>query len=165
MKYTEVAQKLAYDPESGVIRWINSPAGWIEGGAEAGSIHKASGYRHIGLGGKKYRAHRLAWLLHHRQWPTAEIDHINGDRLDNRMANLRLATYAQNQQNRSRDKRNKSGFTGVSWDRGTQKWRAKICIDRRQVHLGVFDTAEEAAAAYAAAKAELHTFQPVARTG
>jgi hypothetical protein len=77
--------------------------------------------------------------------------------------NLRLTTYSENQQNRKRDSRNKSGRTGVSWDKGTQKWRAKICLNRKQTHLGVFDTIEEAAAAYAAAKAQFHPFQPVAR--
>lgn len=163
LTYERADQIVRYDPETGVIAWIVPPASWIEPGSEAGTVHKASGYRHITIGQTKYRAHRIAWLLCHRDWPARQVDHINGDKLDNRIANLRLASCSQNQQNRATDKRNKSGFTGVSWDRGTQKWRAKICIDRRQVHLGVFDTPEQAAEAYAKAKAELHTFNPVAR--
>lgn len=163
LTFERAASLLSYSPETGQIIWIDSPAKWIPSETEAGSIHRATGYRHVAVGQTKYRAHRLAWLLHHGEWPKRHIDHINGDRLDNRLVNLRLATVAENMQNRALDKRSKSGLTGVSWDKGTQKWRAKICIDRKQIHLGVFDSPELAAAAYAAAKLKHHAFQPIRR--
>lgn len=96
-------------------------------------------------------------------WPDGEIDHINGDRKDNRLENLRLATSSENKQNIGLKSNNRSGFTGVSWFAAAKKWRADITIAGKMRHLGRFDTPEAAAEAYAKAKAELHTFNPVAR--
>jgi hypothetical protein len=84
------------------------------------------------------------------------VDHINGDGLDNRRANLRQATHAGNMQNQRRPKNNTSGYKGVSWHRATGKWRAYIKRDGKQVHLGIFDTPEAAAHAYDDASRELH---------
>lgn len=154
---------LSYSPETGDINWISSNASWVKCGYLAGSKSSATGYIYIGINGKKYKAHRIAWAIHFGEWPKVFLDHVNGNRGDNRIVNLRLATGAENQQNRAVDKRNKSGCTGVSWDKGTKKWRAKICIGRKQMHIGVFDSKEEAYAAYLEAKSKLHQFNPVPR--
>ena len=87
---------------------------------------------------------------------SSHIDHVDRNGLNNRKANLRKATKAQNQWNTGQNARNTSGFKGVSWDRGTNKWRAQISAGRGRKYLGVFITAEEAHAAYQSAAAEMH---------
>lgn len=149
--------------DDGTLEWKISPTPWLKIGSDAGTLHASTGYVYVTLNGKKYKAHRVAWLLYHGQWPVGSVDHIDGDRTNNRKGNIREATCAQNQQNRGVDKRNVSGFTGVSWAASLGKWRARICIDYRYVSVGCYGTPEEAAAAYAKAKSELHTFQPIAR--
>lgn len=153
---------LEYDPISGRFVWKVRRSRSAPVGSVAGSPLK-TGYFAIVIGGKKYRAHRLAWFMTYGSWPENELDHINGVRTDNSLANLRPATRSENFQNKATSVRNSSGYQGVSWDVGTQKWRAKICLNRKQHHLGVFDSLEDAAKAYAAAKAELHNFQPTVR--
>jgi len=152
---------LSYDSETGVFCWLkplrNGTTGALAGG------FRADGYLVIGMHGKTYRAHRLAWLFVHGCWPVADIDHINGDRADNRMGNLRAASRAENQQNRTLDVKNTSGFHGVSRYAGGKKWRARIQVDGVEQHLGTFESPEDAEEAYLAAKAALHTFQPTPR--
>jgi hypothetical protein len=84
------------------------------------------------------------------------VDHINHNTLDNRKENLRLATLSENQYNRKRCKRNTSGYKGVSWSKLHNKWRARICITKERLHLGLFDTAEEAYKIYCAAAEKYH---------
>lgn len=115
------------------------------------------GYYRIRLFGREFKSHRLAWLLTYGVWPTAEIDHSNGIPGDNRLENLREATASENGQNRSRAMRNNStGFLGVSLH-GT-RYTAQIQVAGKQRKLGTFNTAEEAHAAYLAAKSALHPF-------
>ena len=159
-----VRELLSYDPDTGVFRWILPQATWIEVGDIAGSIHKHTGYRYIGIAGKKYKAHRLAWLYVHGVWPAKQLDHRYGIRDDNRIAELREATNAENAQNRPAPSRNTSGHIGVSWHKIDKKWRAYIHVNRTQIPLGNFDSIEIAVEARAKAKAELHTFQPFDRT-
>jgi hypothetical protein len=85
------------------------------------------------------------------RWPD-ELDHINGDKGDNRIVNLREVTRAENNKNKSRYKQNSSGFTGVGWHKVTKKWAAKIRVDGRDYHLGVFASIEAAKEARAAAE-------------
>ncbi|WP_081275724.1 HNH endonuclease [Stenotrophomonas maltophilia] len=160
----QVKRALDYDPGTGVFTWLLAPAPWIGIGDVAGSLHKRTGYRYITVARKKYKAHRLAWFISTGCMPPVAIDHINGNRDDNRLSNLRLATYAQNQQNRGIDRRNTSGFPGVSWDAKLGKWRAKICVNRKQIHIGSFATPEEAGEAYRLAKQKHHTYNPMQRT-
>lgn len=153
---------LSYDPETGVFRRListssNAMAGDIAGGMNAG------GYVRIGIDGISHRAHRLAWLYMHGEWPDAQVDHRNRVRSDTRFDNLRKATNAQNQQNRGMARTNTSGRIGVHWSVRVGKWRARIRLSGCRRELGFFDDIADAAAAYAEAKAKMHSFQPTLR--
>ena len=145
---------LHYDPETGEFTWlifsISRAAGRI-----AGSIMKI-GYREISIDGTQYYAHRLAVLYMTGRWPTDQVDHRNGDSLDNRWCNLRNASCAQNQHNQKRQRINTSGFKGVSFDKRYNRWRSQIRANGKRYWLGSFKTAEAAHAAYSAKSNELH---------
>lgn len=165
----EVRQLIDYDPDTGILTWrpmtraeCGSEMAWRARhsvfGKAAGSI-MPNGYRSLLFRGRRYYAHRMAWLLMEGEWPCVDVDHINGVRDDNRWINLRAATRSQNHQNRIGNP-----ATGASWHERMGRWRAVITLGRRQKHVGYFDTQEEAAAAYRRAKAEHHAFQPKVRT-
>jgi hypothetical protein len=156
----QVRAVLNYDPLTGVFHWAVRRGQRMKAGDRAGARNN-EGYVGIEIDCRSYKAHRLAWLVTHGEWPASEIDHINGDRGDNRIANLRAGTKAQNQQNRKLNSDNKSGFMGVYNFQG--KWRASIGYRGKPRYLGTFATPEEAAEAYRMAKVELHKFNPVAR--
>ncbi|MCZ8113828.1 HNH endonuclease [Silanimonas sp.] len=152
---------LDFDPHSGRLTWRENRGG-IAAGSDAGTTH-IKGYRVISVNKRLYKAHRLAWLHHYGEWPSRDIDHVNGNNADNRIANLRLATSKENQQNRRRaNKNSQSGLLGASYDESRGLWQARIKVDGRQLYIGRFATAEEAHAAYLKAKAELHPFQTIA---
>ena len=159
---TELTQErlqelLSYDPETGIFTNLKS-RGRVKIGAVAGSKNP-NGYIYIAIDSKKYRAHRLAWLYVHGNFPANQIDHINEVKDDNRIVNLRLATNLENHQNQSSPRTNNtSGYLGVIWDKFSGKWRARIKVNGKQKHLGCFDTGEEASEAYVTAKRELHPF-------
>lgn len=152
---------LHYDPETGGFTRRVGGRG-LRRGAAAGSV-MADGYLSVRIDGRRYQAHRLAWLYMTGELPAAQIDHRDGDRANNKIANLREATAAENNQNCGRTKRNTSGFVGAHWHRGSRRWHAKISVAGRKLYLGSFDAAEEAHAAYLDAKFRLHSFQPVPR--
>lgn len=149
----QLKRELTYDPETGLFWWkkkgrgsrrqVTRPAGYIN---EIGCVC-------IGLSKRVYKAHRLAWLYVHGCWPT-EIDHINGNRSDNRIANLREVTHTQNMQNRPKLPTNTSGFKGVN--RNGSRWIARIMVNKKRVHLGRFDTLEEAYQVYLQAAQKFH---------
>lgn len=147
---------LSYDPETGLFTWRVKPGRSIPVGAVAGWVDPSVGYRRIGLLDTVYHAHRLAWLYVTGEWPEWEIDHINGDRGDNRIANLREATSSKNKMNMRRRKDNKTGFKGVTWWSQRGCFRAIIQANGKQKHLGCFKTAEEAHATYCEAASRLH---------
>lgn len=109
---------------------------------------KPGGYIMITIDGSAYRAHRLAWLYIHGEWPSMHLDHIDGDTSNNRISNLRLASVAENMANAKRPRTNTSGYKGVSWHRGAKKWTARMKANGTSHYLGLFATAEEAHAAY-----------------
>ena len=148
--------------EDGKLTWLQRPRThfnsdgvfnmWntTHAGREAGYTYKDKyGSRCIvGLNGVLMKRSRIVWALHTGAWPTADIDHEDRDSLNDRVKNLRLATDSQNLANARKRNDNKSGFKGVSWDKKAQRWRAAICVNQLQIHLGYFDTAEEGNAAY-----------------
>lgn len=149
-----LASMLSYDPESGHFTQVRT-AGRARAGQRKG--WDRNGYTMVAVDGREYRAHRLAWLFVHGRWPTKHLDHINGDTTDNRIENLREVDDAQNHQNIGGPRStNTSGFLGVHVIKG--RYRAAIQVDGRNRHLGMFDTPEEAHAAYVAAKNRLHPY-------
>jgi hypothetical protein len=107
-----------------------------------------SGYNKILIDGYPYLAHRLAWLYEYGELPKQDIDHINGNKADNRIKNLRLATGSQNIANSKIHKNNKAGFKGVYFDKHSKKYRSCIRKDGEVYHLGSFKTAIEASEEY-----------------
>ena len=150
-----VQQLLDYDPEAGTFFWKDNRGKKRCKDKPAGSPQK--GYISIHINGEDYRAHRLAWLISTGEDPAdKQVDHVNGSKNDNRLANLRLATNSQNACNRSASARNTSGFKGVSYSRKMRAWKADIRVDGVGLHLGLFPTPELAHMAYCKAAAELH---------
>lgn len=150
---------LHYDPLTGVFTRLVRTSSNANAGATVGV--PTNGYLYAGVDGKRYRCHRLAWLYQMGAWPENDIDHINGVRDDNRWENLRHVTRSENMQNQHRAKSNNiSGFLGVSKD--GDKWAAKIKTNEGQRFLGSFNDAEQASAAYLAAKRTLHVPSPIA---
>lgn len=150
---------LSYDPATGLFRWlwdvdkkpnINSR----DTKKVAGTI-KPNGRRYIKINGTGRLCSRLAWLYVYGDWPSGEIDHINGRPADDRIANLRSCTRSENQHNVGLTARNSSGRKGVHWAKRYHRWEAEISIAGRKIYLGRFDDLDEAGAAYAAA-ARLH---------
>lgn len=143
---------ISYDPATGDFSWLPGRRGRCWGGTIAGTTNDR-GYRIIYLDGRRYYAHRLAWLFTYGEWPNGEIDHINRDTGDNRSVNLRLASRSQNMANTTMYRNNKSGLKGAY----LTKWGWKSTIRRggKTISLGTFATAEEAHAAFCAAALEL----------
>jgi hypothetical protein len=145
-----------YDKENGEFRWritrLKAKAGKL-----AGNVHRPSGYRQIKIDGHVYHAHRLAWLYVHGEWPQHLVDHIDGNRDNNVLANLRAATDAENSRNGPARKRGRqSGYKGVRWFAPARKWRARIVVDYKDIHLGLFDDPYEAHLAYREASKRYH---------
>lgn len=142
---------LRYEPETGKLYWRMNAGRWgrIPAGTEAGNIKGPIGnrYRQVWIDGRRYYTHRLAWLIVTGVWPYSEVDHINGDGLNNRWDNLREVQHSGNLRNTKRQSNNTSGVTGVFWDSGCRKWRAQIQVGRTNIHLGRFDTVPAAAEA------------------
>lgn len=157
-----VRDLLSYDCTTGLFTWLKTLSNRAVAGTRAGA-NRGGGYRRISIDGVLVYEHHLAWLLCHGVWPSDTIDHIDGNPSNNAIENLRVGSHAENCQNFGLRKTNTSGHTGVSWHRPRSRWCAYIFKDCKKIHLGLFDTKADAAAAYARAKAELHTFQPVLR--
>lgn len=135
---------LHYDPGTGVFTWKTKPSRNRLSGDIAGSIG-VGGYRLIRINRVAYRAHNLAWMYETGALPENILDHINGDPGNNRFCNLRPATSKQNAENRRIGVTNKSGFRGVSFHKMTGKFRANVGHFGKKFHLGLFDSAKEAA--------------------
>ena len=143
---------LTYNPETGVFtNKINR--GSAKKGCESGWLD--CGYRRIRLRDKFYRAHRLAFLMTFGNLPKM-IDHINHDKVDNRIVNLRSCTSRQNNINRGPGKNSSSRYKGVSWDKSRGKWQANIRIDGKSKSLGYFQDEKEAAETYDDAAVKYH---------
>lgn len=157
---SRLKQVLAYDLNTGVFTRVARSG--VIAGTIAGTL-KPDGYRQVRVDGRKHYAARLALLYVTGIYPDF-VDHINGDRDDNRFSNLRQATKVQNGQNIALSKRNSSGYTGVSWREASQKWLVRIMLERRSIHIGYAETAEQGYEMYLAAKRKYHDFQPIPRS-
>jgi hypothetical protein len=150
-------QLLEYNSETGIFRWKVSPNKRIAEWSVAGTNH-TEGYISISVDRKRVLAHRLAWMFVYGRPPHGEIDHINRVRNDNRISNLREATSASNKQNLSMRSDNKSAIMGVNWHKASQKWRAYVSVNGRQISLGYYDSIHAAKAAREEGKKKHHIF-------
>jgi hypothetical protein len=146
-------QLLDYNPATGVFTWKVSRGGRVQIGSIAGCLHK-NGYLDIGIKGRNYGAHRLAWLYTHGNWPINVIDHINGIKTDNRIDNLRDVSNRENHNNHAAH-RSVLKKVGSYWHKNNKIWISKIRINGKQVYLGSFKTEQEAHEAYLLAKENL----------
>lgn len=153
---------LDYNPNTGVFVWKKPTSNRVRVGTVAGTP-TVKGYWHISVDKQMFYAHQLAWIHVHGSMPRGGLDHRDGDGRNNAIANLREATYLENGQNQKLRNTNKSGCTGVSWHSQRMRWTANIWSKGKRYFLGCFDSVQEAANAYAKAKEEMHTFQPVLR--
>jgi hypothetical protein len=154
---SRLKELLDYSPETGLFTWKVANSKRIHVGDVAGSP-SAKGYILIGVDGCVYRAHRLAWLYVYGKFPELYIDHINHIKTDNRIENLRDVSIGVNNENKNSSSiyKKSCNVLGVSREKDHRRWRAVITINRKQVHIGYFDTVEEAEAAYVAEKRKLH---------
>lgn len=154
----KLKELLDYNPETGIFTWKVREDDPQWSGHYAGKIagSKVKKYIRVAIDDTAYAAHRLAWAIHYGVWPVSILDHINGDGFDNRIENLREASFAQNAANAHRTKLPASGYRGVYRYKKTDKWKAEISYENERHYLGVFDTKEEAHQAYLRASAEIH---------
>lgn len=140
----DIRLMLKYDPDTGIFTWIQRPNGRVENGSIAGCKLAKDGYRTIQFNGKMYRSARLAWWFYYGKWPKNVVDHINGDKLDDRICNLRDVSSKANSQNK---KCHRAGhLLGTANDHG--KWRSQCTENGKKIIIGYYKTAEEAHAAY-----------------
>ena len=142
---------LSYDPETGVFTWKVASSRRVKPGDTTG-CPDSGGYLLIRVDGRLRSAHRLAFIAMTGSPLSTNVDHINGDRADNRWCNLRMATSSQNSHNRRVGRYNTSGVPGVTWNKRLQKWRAFIRSGGEATHLGLFVEFEDAVAARRAAE-------------
>jgi hypothetical protein len=135
---------LDYNPATGALIWRARIDNKVRAGLPAGCLTDR-GYVRLSILGVSYLAHRVAWKMHHEQDPLGEIDHVNGNRSDNRAANLRIATTSQNHGNRVR-KNSAIGLKGVTRDK--KKYRAQLMVGKKNIYLGNFATPQDAHNAY-----------------
>ena len=140
--------------DDGVLYWKFSPNRRIRIGDSVGSKMK-SGYLQTGVEKKQWYVHRLIFLYHHGYLPDF-VDHVDGNKSNNRIENLRSASSIENQQNRKIGRQNTSGIKGVCWHKQRQKWQARVKINGKQVSAGLFLTLEEAANAVQKLRSNLH---------
>jgi hypothetical protein len=155
-----VREVVDYQSISGEFVWKIALTGSVRAGERAGGV-SPSGYRRITIDGTIIAAHRLAWFYNHGVWPTNGMDHINGQKLDNRLENLRDSTGSVSSFNRGRMINNTSGIVGVRWIARNKKWGAEIQVNRKRIWLGHYDNVRDAQAARA--KAERKYFPGIKR--
>jgi hypothetical protein len=152
----KLRELLHYDPESGLFTRIVQRGYRFKSGEIAGRVN-GRGYSDITISGRIFPAHRLVWLYFYGAWPTGEIDHIDGDRLNNRIKNLRDVSRSVNQQNQrlARSDNKSTGLLGVT-RRHDKGFQVQIGINGRRRYIGTYATAELAHNAYLVAKRQLH---------
>lgn len=145
LTYERLKSLVVYEEETGVFRWLATTRATKAGEVAGGT--RANGYVALTIDGVTFYAHRLAWLWKNGTWPKNHVDHINGDRADNRIANLRDVTVSHNSHNTQRlGPRNTTGYRGVA--KYMDKYIAQMMVDGVSTAIGMFDTPEAAAEAY-----------------
>lgn len=160
----EYQKLLEYQPDTGEFFWKHRPDAihsWnTQNAGRKTGFHDRHGHIHIGVtfGRVKVRvsAHRLAWFMMTGTWPRQDVDHINGNRADNRFANLREASRQENLRNMKRRSSNTSGYKGVSWSKIMKKWKAQIRNGITNMVIGYFDSPEQAHEAWKVAAIKVH---------
>jgi len=147
---------LDYDPNTGVVTWIDTHRQGIKAGSIAGTYNEKAGYVYVSIDVSKYCLHRIIWLWMTGVWPEDQIDHIDTCGRNNKWDNLREANNSQNNSNRFATELNTSGFKGVSWHKSRGKWRGVLTKNGRSIHIGHFDDPRKAAEAYANAAKKYH---------
>jgi len=156
LKQERLKELLAYNQTTGEFSWLKPRKG-VKTGVRIG-CDNGHGYLRITVDGDSYYAHRLAWIYVYGDDPDKQIDHINGNRSDNSIANLRHVSPSENQFNRHGAQANsKSGMIGVSWHKKASKWQAHIKAKGKRLYLGLYESEEDASAAYQSAKRHFHT--------
>jgi len=141
----QIKKVVYYNPDNGIFTRKIKTAQCNKAGDVAGGVSAISGYHQISLYGKIHRSHRIAWVYIYGSIPESkEIDHIDGNRNNNSIDNLRIVTSRQNSLNSSKSKNNTSGTTGVTWDKFNNKWTAQICVNYKVIRLGRYKNKEEA---------------------
>lgn len=153
LTHDRLLELLHYEPETGVFTRLSTVNIRSQRGMQAGSI-STLGYRLLGIDYHRFYEHRVAWFYVHKEWPPHTIDHIDGDRANNRLSNLRLATLTDNNRNKPVRSTSQTGFKGVK--RVGRRFRAQIDVNGRSIHLGYFASPEDAHCAYCKAADEMH---------
>ena len=150
-------ERLHYDRETGVFTWLDVEVNGYKVRNKRAGCTNGRGYVIIGfsVAGKPYilTAHRLAWLYEYGEFPSGSLDHINHDKTDNRIINLRIASHRENSRNRSMQSNNTTGHNGISFRKPRNKYLAYIKVNYKQKHLGSFENIEDAAKAVKEARA------------
>lgn len=159
LSYERAIEIFRYDAENGLLERKLKSGRWKTCG------HKADchGYGVVRVDGKNHKAHRLVWLLTYGEWPEHEIDHLDRNRMNNRISNLRAVTTAENGHNRRMSNNNSSGYPGVSFNKQHKKYVTYIGVNDNITYLGLYNTAEEAFLAYQLAKIQYHPTSPIAQ--
>lgn len=158
----QVQELFDYDSDNGWLirkkdeygRVVNRPCGIKPNG---------NGYGSVRINDKMYRTHRVIWLLVHGYMPEREVDHIDRDKMNNRIENLRPATPTENSHNHGLQRNNSSGYPGVHFHKHANKYVARITLNGKKISLGYYATAEEAFRAYQLAKIKYHPTSPIAQ--
>lgn len=151
----QVRHRFNYDPATGVLRWAISPSKNVKAGDVAGSSH-GDGYLRVRIGASRYLVHRIIWLHHYGKWPDGHVDHLDGEKRNNRVSNMRDSTRSVNAQNqRSASANNKAKLLGVAM-RPNGKCVAAINVCGKKMYLGIFRDPQEAHSTYLEAKRRLH---------
>lgn len=135
----------AYCPETGIFVRLIAPGKRSDLVGKPIHTEITNRYVHLTVDGRRYKAHRLAWLYVHGMLPNGRLDHKDNKKDNNRIGNLREATPSQNEQNKLPNRANTSGVKGVYWNKCAKKWQAYIRKDGHQRYLGIFDDFTEAA--------------------
>lgn len=138
-----INEYLSYDQETGEIKWKKPPHHLIKPGDNAG-FFEPRGYLVIQFKKTFFKGHRIAWAIVNNEFPSGEIDHIDGNPSNNKISNLRVVDRSKNQMNRRISTNNKSGIKGVHFCKSKQKWISRISCGKSRIHIGQFDSFDEA---------------------